>query len=368
MSFDLEVVTRLKPLPTHLEEFFGSREEFTVTRDDNVVITRKSRNKDLVAFIMDGPFLVEVEDLKEQVIASVLDPQWLTQIAVPAAASNSDLKVATQLAKHLADACQGSVYDPQLDKVVWPRVSRRRFVTPAREERGTLLNLDWYLPATQSSTATAKLFLQTLLKICPEALPRRFGTFEPFQHRMDADGESFVSVWEEVSRETNWGMFFWKAKKPFSDGSACFPDQRDPQITGAKRAIHLSMAFDSRALYADAGWRETVVKLFTELARKLRAFYAVGSVGWNVTVSGHWWLGLPPAPTWLAWFGAGYRAALESQLQGVVSLNLPEGILLRHGNVPLEIDQLRDVFPLLPASLFTEFDGSRAAQVIPDLE
>jgi hypothetical protein len=51
-----------------------------------------------------------------------------------------------------------------------------------------------------------------------------------------------------------------------------------------------------------------------------------------------------------------------------VSLSTPEGILLRHGAAPLDIDQLRDVFPALPQSLFTEFDGSRAADVIPELE
>jgi hypothetical protein len=110
------------------------------------------------------------------------------------------------------------------------------------------------------------------------------------------------------------------------------------------------------------------VNLFIEVARKLRAFYANGSVGRNVTVRGRWWLGLPPAPTWLVWFGAGYRNALEASLEDRVSVNTPQGILLRHGAAPLDIDQLSGVFPSLPQSLFTEFDGSRAADVIPELE
>jgi hypothetical protein len=350
MSYDLEVVTRLKPLAKHFEEFPSSSHEY--------------------CFLVDGPFVVELEDLDEQVIASVLDPQWLTQFSVPAACSDSDLKLAKQLAKHIADACHGSVYDPQLDKVIWPRQSRRRFVTPrkAREERIKLLNLDWYLPASQSSVDTAKLFLQILRKICPEALPRRFGTFEPFQHRLDAGDESFLSVWAEVSRDKTGDMFFWKAKKPFDSGYVCFPDQREPQIIGAKRPIHLSIDVDNRALEGNAAWCETVVNLFIEVARKLRAFYANGSVGRNVTVRGRWWLGLPPAPTWLVWFGAGYRNALEASLEDRVSVNTPQGILLRHGAAPLDIDQLSGVFPSLPQSLFTEFDGSRAADVIPELE
>ena len=59
MSYDLEVVTRLKPLAKHFEEFPSSAEQY--------------------CFMIDGPFTVDAEDLDEQVIASVLDPQWLTQ-------------------------------------------------------------------------------------------------------------------------------------------------------------------------------------------------------------------------------------------------------------------------------------------------
>jgi hypothetical protein len=365
MSFDLEIVTRLKPLPEHFQEF-GSTQAY--------------------CFTVDGPFEVEVDDLEEQVIASVLDPHWLTQISVPAAASNSDLKLAGQLAKHIAVTCDGSVYDPQLDKVVWPRQSRRRFVAPAKEERIRLVGLDWYLPSVQSSRETAKVLLQTLRKTCPEALPTRFGTFEPLQHRMETNGESFVSVWEEVSRVEYGDMFFWKTKSPFYGGDISFPDQREPRLAGVKRAIHFSMSVDGRALDAEPAWRETVVRLFVELARRLRAFYGVGYVQRNViarrsiffdtqsegspTLPGRWWLGLPPTPTWLAWFGAGYRNALEASVKDRASLNTPEGILFRLGDAALDVDQLYGIFPPVPRSLFAQWDGNQfqPAQVIPELE
>lgn len=365
MSFDLQVVSRLKPLPKHFEDF-GSPQ-------DN-------------CFTIDGPFEVEIDDLEEKVIASVLDPQWLTQISVPAAASKLDLKIAKQLAKHIAETCSGAVYDPQLDKVVWPRWSHRRFVAPAQQERIRLVGLDWYLPAAQSSPDTAKLLLQTLRKICPEALPSRFGTFEPLQHRIDPEGESFVNVWEEVSSVEYGDMFFWKTKRPFFDGYVSFPDKREPRIIGEKRAIHLALSIDGRALDAEPAWCETVVKLFVELARKLRAFYGLGYVQRNIiagrtiwfdgkgegspTLPGRGWLGLPPAPVWLAWFGAGYRNAVEASLNDRQSLKTQEGILLRLGDAPLDRDQLNGVFPRLPQSLFAVWDGNQfqPAPVIPALE
>lgn len=366
MSFDLEVVTRLKPLADHFKDFFPSREDHY--------------------FTVDGPFQVEIDDLEEQVIASVLDPHWLTQISVPAAASKTDLKLAKQLAIHIAETYNGSVYDPQLDQVVWPRKTHRRFVAPTQEERIRLVGLDWYLPYVQSSPETAKLLLQTLRRLCPEALPTRFGTFEPLQHRMDQNGESFLSVWEEVSRVEYGDMFFWKSKSPFYGGHISFPDQREPSKVGAKRAIHMSIDIDGRALDTEPAWCETVVKLFGELARKLRAFYGLGYVQRNViarrtilldgksegspTLPGGWWLGLPPAPTWLAWFGAGYRNALEESLNDRQSLNTPEGILLRLGDTPLDRDQLNGIFPVLPQSLFASWDGNQfqPAPVIPELE
>ena len=113
--------------------------------------------------------------------------------------------------------------------------------------------------------------------MCPEALPTRFGTFEPLQHRLDSNDESFLKMWEEVSNVEYGDLFFWSAKRPCFGGNISFPDKRDKfRPPGAERSIHLSMDFDKRALHADAAWCETIVQLFVELARKLKAFYASG--------------------------------------------------------------------------------------------
>ncbi|HKE60285.1 MAG TPA: hypothetical protein VKB46_26415, partial [Pyrinomonadaceae bacterium] len=386
MSFDLEIVTSLKPLSKHLEEFFSLLEGFNVTGaltgDANVLITRKNQ-KDSFCFTVDGPFQVEIEDLDERVIASVLNPVWLTQISIPAGASKADLKLAKQLAQSLADNCRGAVYDPQLDKVVWPRKSYRRFVAPVQEERIRLIGLDWYLPPDQSSVETAKLLLRTLRKACPEAAPRRFGTFEPLQHRLGSDDESFLSVWNEVSRVEYGDMLFWKSQSPCYGGDIVFPNRKHDPPPGAKLRIHLSLSFDGRALLAMPAWSETVVKLFVEVARQMRAFYGLGYVQRNViarrsigfdgrsepspTLPGQWWLGLPAKPTWLAWFGGGYARALAASLRDVASAQMPEGILLRHGDAPRDVDELTGLFPLLPPALFAEKDGDqyRPAEFIP---
>lgn len=91
MSFDLEIVTSLKPESSQVEEFFVSRESFAVegTLDGeggNVFIAKRSKGHDPSCFTIDGPFRIDPEDVEEEVIAHVLDPHWLTQISVPASA------------------------------------------------------------------------------------------------------------------------------------------------------------------------------------------------------------------------------------------------------------------------------------------
>jgi hypothetical protein len=131
----------------------------------------------------------------------------------------------------------------------------------------------------------------------------------------------------------------------------------------------LTLDFDGRALEDDR-WRDAVVSLFVQLARRLGAFYAMAYVQRNVIARRgqlwhdvesesyplprtKWWLGVPPAPTWLAWFGVPYRAEVEPALGRArqSSSDWPEGILLEIGSQPADLDQLKETFPSLPAHI-----------------
>jgi len=391
MSFDLEIVTSQKPETSQLAEFFLWHKSFAVEgklggEAGNVLISKKSKGHDHHCFTIDGPFRIEPEDVSDEVIAHVLDPQWLTQISLPASAFEADRKIAIELARHMANANRGSVYDPQSGKVVWPKQSHRRYVTATKEERIRLVGLDWYLPVSRGSSRTATALLGVLRKVCPEALPVRFGTFEPLQHRFDSDDEPFQEMWKEVSEVEYGDSFFWSAKRPCFGGSIFFPDKRDKfRPSHVARSIHLSMDFDGRALHGDTGWCETIVRLFLEVARTLGSFYAIGYVQRNViarrgiwfdsisepspTLPGRWWLGLPPTPVWLMWFGGGYARYLEA-LKRVASTVTLEGMSFRQGSSPMDRDELRENFPNLPRLLFAEIEGDEylPAREIPDLE
>lgn len=72
--------------------------------------------------------------------------------------------------------------------------------------------------------------------------------------------------------------------------------------------------------------------------------------------SGFWqgaWRGIPPAPTWLTWFGPLYRDLVEESLRPIRNEVLPEGVLVSLGQEPLDLDQLQSAFPSLPGRLLS---------------
>ena len=141
-------------------------------------------------------------------LASVLDPHWLIQISVPAGAVEADLKDRQRAS---APYCENQPRISLRSAIVQGCLAGKqvtRYVAPAKDERIRLVGLDWFLPASRGSTDTATTLLLLLRKVCPEALPTRFGTFEPLQHRLDSNDESFLKMWEEVSNVEYGDLFF----------------------------------------------------------------------------------------------------------------------------------------------------------------
>ena len=162
--------------------------------------------------------------------------------------------------------------------------------------------------------------MRTIARRCPEALPTRYGDFEPLQERYDpAQPEAFIDL-------ARGDRAFWFSSRPSFGGHAFGPDHG----TG-----YLGLDIDLRVLDADARWREAIAGLFAAAAGAIGAFYGECWVepGWNVSrnnrlsiaggrkTRGPWltrdgWTGLPAEPAWLAWFGGEYRAPLAAALDG----------------------------------------------------
>jgi hypothetical protein len=124
--------------------------------------------------------------------------------------------------------------------------------------------------------------------------------------------------------------------------------------------------FDGRALHGDARWCETVVALLPSMARRLGAFYAAAHVERNVIarrslwyeasheqvpMPNSWFAGLPPVPTWLAWFGPAYAPHVAAAVAGHAESSIDGALFFHGGPEPMDTDELAARFPALPTAL-----------------
>lgn len=311
MSYDVEVATHAQP---------GA-----IEAPDGVTV--------------DGPVAAEADDLVEAFAAAVLAPRWLTRV------SATKREPARKLARLLAEQHEGAAYDPQEDTVIYPR-GRPKRVAARKAEKTSIVRLEWYVPAERWPAAPAAL-ARTLARRCPEALPKRYGDFEPLQESYEA--HTFAAFAREHDT-------FWLSSRPSFGGHAFGP---------ADGTGRLGLDVDWRVLEADPRWREAIAGLFAAAAAALGAFYGEGWVepGWNVSSTNRLsigagrktrasalerdgWHGLPRDSAWLAWFGGDYHEPVAVALDGQLALRRgmrrvapivearPEGLLVRLGERP----------------------------------
>lgn len=311
MSYDLEIysgrsatsaeiVAAIEELPD-LEVELGSG-SFTVVRG-----ARRSP-----CFTIDGPFAVEPEDVPDTIAAAMHRPTHLCSVAV-GGSTVANVQHALRLARKLTGRLEGAFLDVQKD-TVWPRTSRRTLARPARDARIEEVSLHWYLQPASVGADIAAIYLSTARTFLPEALPRRFGAFEPFQGRLaDHGDQAFIDGWTTENMS-----FFLAGNLP------CLGGAIDGLKSTEKRPVWtMSLGFLAEPLKS-SNWREAVRQFFIALADRTGAFYAsaevLGGVHWNgrtvgydskseppsLPMSSEGWLGLPPYPVWWSYYGAPY--------------------------------------------------------------
>jgi hypothetical protein len=371
MSFDIRIATREPPTRAMVEAFVKdtgwriSLEGDLAGDAGNLVgATNPWLGRSKPIFVLSGPFPAERDDLPARVGPAVRGPAFLSEMNLPwPVAGSKEAARCFDLCEHLARACDGAVYDPQDDAIVFSaRAEDRRRAAP-RLTAVRQLSLEWFF--ARSDGGAARRFLDVVGEVWTEALPTRFGPHEPLGHKMNEPGSeaAFAELWR-----ADW-MFFWKARQPVFGGSL----GRSPEIDeppGRRRKVTLRIDVNATAVADDPATAERVVELFARVAEELGAFFGAGFVTRGVLagsrgavwygretenfsfdwIDGPWWMGLPSKATWLTWFGAGYRDAVASAVRGAAEEH-PGGLLLRLGPEPMDSDQVRGSAPTLPPEL-----------------
>ena len=314
---------------------------------------------------VDGPNRMEDEDVPDAAAGAIGASGWLVQISVMPSTTAASPRVAI----HLARATDGVVYDPQQDLVTWPRGfhPRSRETGEVRIEEVALV---WFTAWPSDDPALPRRLLGALLGAhAPEALPKRYGPFEPL-HRFEGDhrADDFVERWIETAMEWT-AMLSWTTTRPCIGGSAGMSSLRAPERARPGEAcVRIGLGFDGRAFARDPAYTERIVDLFRALASGLGCVYAAASVNRGAiakrssfsmdhrTESGPLpradrWVGLPASPTWLAWFGKPYAERVLPSVAGNITSETDGALFMRMGTDPTTADQLADRFPPLPTNL-----------------
>jgi hypothetical protein len=368
MSYDLLVATAKRP-PKDVIEAFGAAAGLDLALEGqfgkgNVLVTRRGNGgRDID---IDGPSRTEPDDLPDDLAGSVRRPAWLVEIHLLGGFEASSDVWAFDLAISMARVGNGAVYDPQTDKVIWPTgvVPRAR---GSKVERFNIVEIEWIVPWSRLPAHAPSFLLAVLRDVWPEAVPVRFGTYEPMQGRLDRDGdEAFASVWREEVEGQGWGgSIIVTGTRPVLGGYISIPDRRALQAVTCL-SIHLTV--DARPLYRDPATADQFAERLVTIAERLTALYADATVRRNWILRGarldsdgdteYWseslnrggrWGGLPPSRPWVAWYGPEYAPLLAATFDGHVRTH-GEALVVRFGREPADSTMLADS-PRVPIEL-----------------
>lgn len=334
MSYDLTIAAHQKPTREAIEAWATEQGFEVVAAADGHSFTIRKAGRGDAGYICEvwGPDPAEPEDFDEELAAACLSPKWMLQVTTPYSMPKANFARARALARYIAEHSDGAAYDPQEERLLWPRGKQTRTPSRTTEQETSMLTLEWFVAPSRWPDAAARL-ISLLAPRCPEALPTRYGSWEPPPYRFDpVEPGPFV---EFVARSED-GDGFWYASRPSFGGSFIAPhaDKRARPEDERFRIGKLEVSFDGNLIATDERWREAIVDLFVRGAETFAAFFAAAQMepGWTVSrnnrprataamvqesehfLRGRLWQGLPPVPVWLSFYGEPYRELVRDVL------------------------------------------------------
>lgn len=253
------------------------------------------------AITVETPVSVDAEDVPTGVTQTIPGVGWFTSMQLsPESHSGAGVALVERTASAVAKVCHGVVVNPQTDEIITAR-GVKRLGSLGSEPTTTLVEMNWWFDHGPLANRDLSGLIDVLEAVLPEALPRRYGEYEPPSYSFTEQGrEHFLQF-----AATN--DVVWYPSRPVADVSLSVP----PVIGGSRhgyRAGHISISVDGAAL-VQPGWNEGVRRAWIAISESIQPFY--GDVrrmrGWQRSsgrywsgtktqqhpTSGWWWTGLP---------------------------------------------------------------------------
>jgi hypothetical protein len=185
MSYDLQVWSTIEP---DWQEIADALHGWTVTGTGLLFQTGAWQ-------IIIGPCsIAEEEDIPEEIVGLLPGIRYLTELNLePIHAPESARSRLLKAARTIAKVCKGVVLDPQEATLATPR-GVKRLSASKPTGRISVFSLGWWFNDSPllHEGGLAEL-LHIMEQFLPEALPRRYGKYEPPQFRYNEEGkQSFI--------------------------------------------------------------------------------------------------------------------------------------------------------------------------------
>lgn len=290
---------------------------------------------------------VEDEDIPDDVYSLVRGITHLISVHVmPGGAPASAMTKARRLARSLAEAGQGAVFDPQTDRLSVAKSARPSSIKidtlQKPETSQAILSLVWCMNHSDvMKPEGVNQFLDVLTRFLPEALPRRYGPYEPLRFKFAEVGRAhFVQTYcDDPGTSIYCKLPAISLSLPrFAHGY---------RKTGADKrywANKVEITLDARVL-DDPVWAAHLPKAFIAISQCLQPFYGEARRlrGYEIARNGAlmfktrdvpdtangmseaspvspWWDGIPRTPAISCVIGAPYRDLWEDR-KGWVETN-----------------------------------------------
>lgn len=216
---------------------------------------------------------VESEDIPEGVNTAPVGVEHMTELSLePTAAPRTAYALLRRTAKALASSAHGAVLDLQTDTMATP-TGVRRFVRSAAGEVLDALELSWFSTyEAMRSRNWLDEFLRLLERELPEALPVRYGQYEPPPYRLRELGREHLVDFlaQEYVDPSKLGFAVWYPQRPVLDVHLSLG--AGPSRHGW-RSHRITIGVEA-AVLRQPGWATALQRIWRRIAHLTRTFYA----------------------------------------------------------------------------------------------
>jgi hypothetical protein len=211
------------------------------------------------------------EDIPVDIMAKLPGIRYLIELNLePLHAPSSARQLLARVARNISRAGPGVIQDPQADTLTTPRgvVRLQRQTQPPRI---SLLTFSWWFTEGPLSGERGYRGLLSLFeRYLPEALPRRYGEYEPPQFQFEETGQDhFLDLLSRTTLSLVWYPHYPVLSLYLGVFGTLGPTRQ------GYRANYLSIGVDSSVL-DQPGWRLALERFWVAASKFVRPFYGDG--------------------------------------------------------------------------------------------